>query len=247
MPALDYVAMFTTMTFLLAGLVKGVVGMGLPTVAIGLLAEVMAPAHAAALLLVPSLITNVWQLIAGPNCRALLRRLWPMLLGIAAGSWLGSGWLAHDQGGRATVALGAALVAYAVLGLANIKLAVPSAWEPWLSAPVGVVTGMVTAATGVFVIPAVPYLSAIGLEKDQLVQALGLSFTASTLALGGSLFYDGALQASLGASFLALIPALIGMFVGQRLRDRVRPAIFRRYFFLGLLGLGADQVARRLL
>jgi uncharacterized protein len=246
MPSSDAIAVFTTLTFLLAGLVKGVVGMGLPTVAVGLLAEVMAPAQAAALLLVPSLVTNVWQLVAGPSCCALVRRLWPLMVRIAAGSWLGSGWLTQDQGSRATMALGAALVAYAVLGLSKVKVAVPLAWEPWLSAPVGAVTGIITAATGVFVIPAVPFLGALGLEKDDLVQALGLSFTTSTLALGGSLFFDGALQASLGASLLALLPASIGMLVGQRLRDRVNPATFHRYFFLGLLGLGVDQVARRL-
>ena len=57
-------------------------------------------------------------------------------------------------------------------------------------------TGIITAATGVFVIPAVPYLQAIGLEKDQLVQALGLSFTVSTLALAANIARAGALNVS---------------------------------------------------
>ena len=71
-----------TIAFLIAGFVKGVIGLGLPTVAIGLLGLVMPPAEAAALLVVPSLVTNVWQLAAGPSLMTLLRRLWPMLLGI---------------------------------------------------------------------------------------------------------------------------------------------------------------------
>ena len=54
-------------TFLLAGLVKGVIGLGLPTIAMGLLAIVLPPAQAAALLVVPSFVTNVWQLAFGPS------------------------------------------------------------------------------------------------------------------------------------------------------------------------------------
>ena len=50
-----------TFTFLLAGFVKGVIGLGLPTVAVGLLGLVMPPAEAAALLVVPSMVTNLWQ------------------------------------------------------------------------------------------------------------------------------------------------------------------------------------------
>jgi uncharacterized membrane protein YfcA len=50
-----------TLAFLLAGFVKGVIGLGLPTVSMGLLTLVMAPAKAASLLIVPSFVTNVWQ------------------------------------------------------------------------------------------------------------------------------------------------------------------------------------------
>ncbi|NVZ80096.1 sulfite exporter TauE/SafE family protein, partial [Pseudomonas gingeri] len=52
-------------TFLLAGTVKGVIGLGLPTVAMGLLGLAMVPAQAAALLIIPATLTNVWQLAAG--------------------------------------------------------------------------------------------------------------------------------------------------------------------------------------
>lgn len=243
MHSAEPIMIFILLTFLLAGLVKGVIGMGLPTIAVGLLAVVMPPAEAAALLILPSLVTNVWQLLAGPSCRSLLHRLWPMLLGIAAGTWAGSGLLAHDASGRASLTLGSVLVAYAVLGLAQVKLAIPRAWEAWLALPIGAATGVLTGATGVFVIPAVPYLGALGFEKDDLVQALGLSFTVSTLVLAGSLFSDGILQASLaGRSLLALLPALLGMVLGQWLRDRAKPATFRFCFFLGLLGLGIDQL-----
>jgi uncharacterized membrane protein YfcA len=199
-------------TFLLAGFVKGVIGMGLPTVAMGLLAIALPPAEAAALLVVPSLVTNVWQLLAGPRFGALARRLWPMMVGVLAGTVAGAGVLAGDHAGIAGIGLGVALVVYAIVGLAGFKMTVAARQENWLGPTVGVTTGLVTGATGVFVIPAVPYLQAIGLERDELIQALGLSFTVSTVALAlGLLRVDAWHADSIWLSLLALVPALLGM------------------------------------
>jgi uncharacterized protein len=91
----------------------------------------------------------------------------------------------------------------------------------------------------VFVIPAVPYIQGLGLDRNQLVQALGLSFTVSTLALGAGLFWNGAVgQGELGASLLAVIPALLGMMIGQWLRQRISAVLFKRVFFIGMALLG---------
>ena len=227
--------------FVLAGFVKGVIGMGLPTIAMGLLSVAMPPAQAAALLVLPSLVTNVWQ-IFGPGWWSLVRRLATMLAGVCLGIAAGAGWLtgqAHGQGGRVTASLGVALIAYALLGLLKVRLHVPAQHERWLSPLVGLATGLVTAASGVFVIPAVPYLQALGLNKDELVQALGLSFTVSTLALAAGLFWRGALGGGeLSASLLALIPAVLGMWLGQWLRQRISAVLFKRVFFIGLGLLG---------
>jgi hypothetical protein len=243
---LDGTLAFTLATFFLAGFVKGVIGLGLPTIAIGLLSIVMAPAQAAALLIVPSFLTNLWQMV-GPGVVGIARRLATMLIGVCVGTYLGSGLILGAGGGRASVALGLALVAYAAVGLTGVKLTVARHCEPWLSPIVGVVTGAITGATGVFVIPAVPYLQALGLEKDELVQALGLSFLVSTLALGVSLSTGGGLGGGLVAtSFLALAPALAGMAVGQAVRTRISPARFRRWFFVGLLLLGGHLALRGL-
>jgi len=237
-----------TLTFLLAGFVKGVIGLGLPTVAMGLLTVIMAPAQAASLLIVPSFVTNVWQLAAGPRFGALARRLWPMMAGVVVGTLAGSGFMRGDAAGRAVIALGIALMAYAVLGLTAIRFSVAPRTERWLSPLIGVATGLVAAATGVFVIPAVPYLGALGLGKDELIPALGLSFTVSTVALALTLAGNGAFQsAAAGASLLALAPALLGMVFGGWVRGRVSERVFRRCFFLGLLALGAHLASRALI
>lgn len=234
--------------FLLAGFVKGVVGLGLPTITMGLLSLAMPPAQAAALLVVPSLITNVWQLAARPGLGALARRIAPMLAGVCAGVAVGAGWLTGGPSQAVGAALGLALVVYALLGLLKVRLRVAPRHEPWAGPLVGVATGLVTAATGVFVIPAVPYLQALGLEKEDLVQALGLSFLVATVALAASLGHGGALQGTMWlGSLLALLPALAGMGVGQRLRLHVRPDLFRTIFHAGLLALGAYLSLRAML
>ncbi|HEY9067654.1 MAG TPA: sulfite exporter TauE/SafE family protein [Burkholderiaceae bacterium] len=236
--------------FVLGGFVKGVVGLGLPTITMGLLSVVMAPAQAAALLVVPSLITNLWQ-IGGPGFVALLRRLATLLLGVCVGVALGAGWLSSSAsadahgGAWAGLALGLALIVYAALGLLHRRFHVKPAHERWLAPLVGVATGLVTAATGVFVIPAVPYLQALGLAKDELVRALGLAFLVATVALGASLGHGGTLHApELLGSALVVLPALAGMGAGQWLRSRVQPETFKTVFFSGLLLLGAYLALR---
>ena len=226
-------------SFLVAGFVKGVVGLGLPTVAMGTLSLVMPPVQAAALLIVPSMVTNVWQLAAGSGLRALLHRLWPMLAAVMAATLAGGALLPQDSGTWAVVALGVALMLYALAGLFSLQLRVPARHEAWLGPMAGAATGLVTAATGVFVIPAVPYLQALGLARDALVQALGLAFTASTVALAASLALHGDFNLSAaGASAYALLPTLAGMLAGQWLRGRIAPQVFKRRFFAGLFALG---------
>jgi len=232
---------FVGAVFVLAGMVKGITGMGLPTVAMALLGLVMPPMEAAALLVVPSLLTNGWQLLSGPPLYPLWLRLRGMMAGIFLGTLVGGALLMRLDGGG--IVLGLALVLYALVGLWSWQWKVPARHEPWLAPLVGAGTGVLTAATGVFVLPAVPYLQALAMERDELVQAMGLSFAVSTMALAIVLAAHDAWQpAAAGASFLAQLPALAGMLVGQRLRQRLQPALFRRCLFLTLLLVGAHLV-----
>ena len=86
-----------------------------------------------------------------------------------------------------------------------------------------------------------------GQKQQDLVQALGISFTVSTLALAATLAQGGALSLSIaGASLLGLAAALVGMAIGQQVRSRVREETFRFCFFLGLLLLGGHLALRPL-
>ena len=235
----------TGLAFLLAGFVKGVIGMGLPTVAVAVLTLTMPPALAAALYVLPAVATNVWQSVAGPSLIRLLRRLGTMFAGVILGIWFGAGMLTADTNGHAAVALGVALAAYATFGLLSPGLSVPREWEGWLSPLVGLCTGLITGATGIFIIPAVPYVQALQMEREELIQALGLSFLVATATLAVVLTRAGILGAEVAAiSLVAIVPAAIGMYLGQIFRTRASPEMFRRCFFLGMLALGLNLASR---
>src|ERR1700727_3146265 len=190
-------------------------------------------------------VTNVWQLAAGASFTRLAHRLWPMLAGGVLGTLAGTGLLTGSHAGQAAVALGLLLMIYAVLGLPSVRFSVPPAAEWWLGPLIGALTGLATAATGVFAIPAVPYLGALNLDKEDMIQALGLSFTVSTIALAAALAAGGAFNfGDIGASTVALAPALLGMAAGGALRGRVSEETFQRIFFGGLLVLGAYLASR---
>src|SRR5258708_23063965 len=86
---------------LLAGFIKGVMGLGLPTVSMGLLAVTMQPSHALAIVIVPAVVTNIWQTFVGPYLRDITRRLWPLMAGTVIGIWLNAGMLTgpHSRSG----------------------------------------------------------------------------------------------------------------------------------------------------
>ncbi len=234
-----------TAILLLAGFVKGVIGFGLPSISMGLLGLVMAPSQAAALLLVPNIVTNILQGVNGPSLVPLLKRLGLFLALTVAGALLWE----YATGGRdlrwATRLLGLTLVIYALLGLFRIRFSLSAAHETWVGALCGLATGAMTIATGVFVIPSGPYLQAIGLEKDDLVQALGLSFLVASISLGLVLLLRGSLGSGVAlSSAAALLPAMGAMVVGQWMRSRISAELFRKLFFSGLLALGGFLLLR---
>jgi len=225
--------------FLLAGFIKGVLGLGLPTVSMGLLAVTMPPAQALAIVIVPAIVTNIWQTFVGPYLRDIIRRLWPLMVGTVVGIWLNAGLLTGPYARYGTVVLGVLLVIYAIIGLSKFSFQVARSDEKWIGGIVGLITGVVSAATGVQVVPSMPYLQAIGMEKDELVQALGVFFTVATVALAFNLTSAGLLTAATALpGAVAMAAAFTGMFIGQAVRSRMQPEVFRRWFLIAMIFLG---------
>ncbi len=198
-----------------------------------------------ALLLAPSLVTNLWQATVGGNGKALLSRLWPFLALAMVTVWIGALALTRVDLRLLSALLGGLLIAYAALNLAGWRPAIAARREMWAGPLAGAVNGVLTGMTGSFVVPGVLYLQAIGLQRDPLIQAMGMLFSASTLALAVALTGNNLISAELGGlSLAALLPAALGMAFGQRIRRRLPEARFRRVFFIALTLLGAAIIAK---
>ncbi len=236
---IDSTLVLITSAFLLAGFVKGVIGLGLPTVSMGLLALTMAPGQAIAIVIIPAIVTNIWQTFIGRYLRDIMRRLWPLMVGTVIGIWLNGGLLTGPYAAYGTVILGVLLVIYAIVGLSKFNFKVARRDEKWIGGIVGVATGVISAATGVQVIPSMPFMQAIGMEKDELVQALGVFFTVATVALAFNITAAGLLTAATALpGAVAMVASFAGMFIGQAVRTRMQPDLFRRWFLIAMIFLG---------
>jgi len=236
---LDATTLLVIVTFLIAGTVKGVIGLGLPTVSLALLTVAIDLPTAMALLLAPSFVTNLWQALVGGNARLILQRLWPFLLLATVTIWIGASALNRVNLSLLSALLGALLMAYAGANLGGLRLTISPRHELWTGPLAGLVNGVLTGMTGSFVVPGVMFLQAIGLAREVLIQAMGMLFALSTLALALALQRNALLTIEHGVlSVIALLPAILGMLFGRWIRQGISELLFRKLFFLSLLVLG---------
>ena len=233
------VVVLVVLVFFVAGTIKGLIGFGLPTVSIAILAAFLGLIEAMTLMLLPSLITNLFQGLVGKYLIRLIRRYWSLFIFGAVFTWLSSSLLSTGHAATFAVILGVVLTLYGISSLYSLQLPSPGSRERWISPLVGIVSGGITGITGVFLVPAVGYLQALRMERDELIQAIGLWVTVATLSLAFSLKDHDLFSNELGLlSLTAVLPALLGMWVGRVLRPRLSESAFRHLFFAALMLLG---------
>ncbi len=233
------VIFFITFAFFVGGIVKGLIGLGLPAVSLGIMVLGLQLYDAMAILLLPLFATNVWQGISGGYFIQILYRLWPLFLTGAIGIWFAVGFMVKINPSILAIILGVALSSYAAQGLVKPQIFIPKGWEPRLSTSVGAITGVIGGLTGSMAVPAIPYIQALGMPPNALIQAMGIWFCIGSLSLAAALGTHGISTFSLIIiSAAAIVPAFIGMGFGQQLRLRLPDDLFRQLFFLGLAFLG---------
>lgn len=242
------VAAFAAAVFVFAGTVKGGLGLGLPPIAMGLLVFVMTPLEAAALLVLPALATNIGQTFFGKHLSKLARRFWPMLVAMSILTLVGTGWLQSGNPQVLLAGLGLVLAAYALFALTGRSLSYTKSSEAWLGPIIGATSGALTASTGICAVPSVPYIQSANLQRDELVQALGLLFMVANLSLATNLAISGAFAvAAAPMIIICVVSALAGVAVGSWLRSQIDEVLFRRIFLVGLLLLGLNLCGRALI
>jgi len=233
--------------FIVAGIAKGAIGMGMPPIAIGLMSFAVSLESAIAIMVVPTMVTNIWQAIYGGGLRPLMRRFGSMAATAMVGI-LAVGYLLSDLGSPGTAGwVGVLLVLYSLIALTPYRPRVPRRAEPWANPLIGLASGAVAGATGVAAVPFLPYMQSLDMDRHELVQALGIMFVFITGMLAVSLALHGAYHLTTSvAGIAALAPTMVGVWLGQHARRRLSAETFRRIFIFGMLGVGL-QLARALL
>lgn len=231
--------------FLVGGVVKGVIGLGFPVVVLACLATTLGLKEAMALLIIPGIITNIWQALSGGAFQALVKRLWPLLVATVIGIWAGVYVLASVDPTKLIVVLGILLFSYSVFSLARPQIPPPGKNEIWLSPIMGAAGGFMCGLTGSYMVPGAIYVQALGLSRDMFIQAIGIVFVLLAIALGLSFWQHSLINLQSGAlSVVAIAPMVVGMFFGQRIRYRLSETVFRKIFFSALLLVGIYMVVR---
>jgi len=231
--------------FLVAGLVKGVVGFGFPVIALAIMTMAIGLLDALAIVMLPAFLTNLWQATSGGHFREIGARLWSYMLMAVIFIVVASRYLNVDNATQLTATLGGLLCVYAMVSLARVTFTVPRQMEPALAPFLGAVNGTLTGLTGSFMVPSVFYLHATGFRGEYLVQALGIYFCLSSFTLAVSMTGRDLISMDHAMlSALALAPSFVGMSAGRWWRRRIDPDRFERVFFTAVLLLGLSLIWR---
>jgi uncharacterized membrane protein YfcA len=235
-------------SLVVAGTMKGVIGVGMPTVAIPLLSAFIDLQASVMLLTVPLILSNIPQALEGGDTFGCFIRLIPVLLGMMPGILVGVTVLLIAGPVTAKAVAGVVVMIAAALPL----LAPRFQLKVSMQTPVGVAAGFMGGALGGIAAMSGPlvfsFLLAKGLRgRDFTKEAslfLVLSAALLTILLSSSTRFD---WLDLAISTLAVVPVAIGMLFGQRLRDRIPAESFKKIVLVVLLASGAGLTLKALL
>jgi len=232
-------------TYLFAATAKGVTGLGFSTMCLPFLALVVGLKDALPLIIIPSIASNLVVMYGAGRFAETVGRFWPMLLATVPGLVLGLWALSGVDGQQAGGVLGVVLLLWCGFSFAKPDLRVPARRERFLGPLSGFLTGTVNGLTGSQVMPSMPYLMALHLDRNVFVQAINCSFTLSSviMAIGlerlGLFTAGGAVVSVIGTAF-----AFLGLSLGERIRNRMSPDVFRIALLVMLAIMGGSLIVR---
>lgn len=235
------------LVLVLAGTVKGTVGLGLPVFSISVLSSFMDPRFVLALMVVPVVASNVWQVLSTGGAYTAALRFWPLILAFSLATWLGAHLMASINTALLLGLLGVTVIAFCLSSFANPHLRLDRRHESWCGPVAGTAAGVLNGLSTVNGPPLVMYLVALGLKKDEFVGSYGLIAVCGSIPLAVSYLAVGVLgPRELIWSTLALVPVFIGLVLGARLRRCIDPDLFRRVLLVILAVLGVNLIRRAL-
>ena len=228
-----------------AGVVKGILGIGVPVVSVSLLSLVINVPTAVALLPIPILLSNLWQSLSSEQVLRTLRRFAALIVALVVGTFVGARLLVDMDQRTLLGVVGAAVLVFAISAHFPRHLRVGPRTERWLGMPVGFIGGLLGGMTTFFGPPLIMFLFALNLEKDEFVGTISTIYLCAAIPLAVALGMFGFMGPQEYAwSTAAAAPLFLGVLVGQWLRSRISQSAFRRGLLLMLLVVGVRLIYR---
>ncbi|MEE4241383.1 MAG: sulfite exporter TauE/SafE family protein [Desulfopila sp.] len=239
----DYSVILTA--YIVASAIKGLTGLGFSTSCLPVMALHFDLKVAIPLVIVPSIVSNITVMVQAGCFREAVTRFWLLYLAAVPGLLLGLAVLVNINADAAKGVLGLVLILYSLWALTNATFSLPPALERSLRIPTGFITGIVNGMTGSQVMPILPYLLSLNLDKNVFVQTINISFTLSSLVMLLGMNQLGYLSAPTFLTALAgLVPVLLTLAVAGRLRRRLTVIVYRRMVLGFLCSMGLILLIR---
>ena len=230
--------------YFIASFLKGLTGLGFSTLCLGMLALFLDLKLAIPLVFLPSLASNVLVMIQSGHFFASIKRFWVLYLSAVPGLIAGMTLLHSSEGEGPRAILGAVMLSYGIWALQNEHFSLDQKREKQLRIPIGLVSGFVNGTTGSQIMPIMPFLLSLKMDRDVFVQTMNCAFTFNTLVMMAGLGKLGMLTMPvLTVSFAGIVPVMAGIYLGGIIRRRVSEEIFRRGVLILLIVMGMNLIA----
>lgn len=229
------------LVFLIAGTIKGTVGLGLPVTSVGLLSLITDPRTAVTLAVLPIFVSNIWQIYRAGETRSALRRYWPFVTVLVLVFFPATA-LAPALPTEALIfTLGIAIVLFSLTSLAVMPPELADRHDTAGQLTAGALSGFLGGLTAIWSPPMVIYFLSRRLAKDEFIRASGLFFFAGSVPLVAGYFANGLLNATTAPlSALLVVPSLLGFALGERIRGRLNAERFRTAVLIVFLLMGLN-------
>jgi hypothetical protein len=228
------------------GFIKGALGVGTPLLTVPMMAQVLPPQMAIAIMAIPVVVANLWQFAQAERSSAVIARFWPTLVAILVGTWFGVKILSVIDEKTLMVLVGAAVIAFALLQGSRFRLHLPDRLVKPAGVLFGGASGLIGGVSSFFGPMLITYLISIrGLSKNQFVSAISFLYVSAVVPWALTLFmFDILDQRLLLYSTFATLPVTLGLLAGQRIRAYISEARFQKLIIIILIISGGSMLWR---
>lgn len=233
--------------YLLAGVLKGTLGIGFPTAVIAMMAIFIDARTAILLAIVPMIATNLWQVIRSGQIVETVKEVWLLLVIMVVFIIIFTRISADFPHERLSLFVGIAVAIFAITALWIDPPAMSPKYKLPAQISTGIVAGVMGGLTSIWAPAIIVYLTSTRADKEVFVATVGMLLLVGSLALFSSYWkIDLISLEQIRISALLVIPAILGFSIGEVLRKRVSNELFRKLMLWFFLLMGVNLLWRGL-